>query len=72
MCMTSGSIRLWAIEHLVIWPNRLHVLLAGLLTVMAVAIGIDYGFNWFGLLLVAAIDGSLVFRVWHWDRQRAR
>ena len=70
--MPSETVRLWAIEHLVMWPNRFHVLLAGLLTILVVATGIAYGFYWFGILLVVVIDGSLALRVWQWDRQRAR
>ena len=70
--MAPGTVRLWAIEHLVIWPNRLHVLVAGLLTLILIPAFFTGAFDWFGVLSVATIDGSLVLRVWVWDRRRLR
>jgi hypothetical protein len=68
--MEANTFRLWATDHLVIWPNRLHVLLVVLVTPIVVIDGFADQFTWFGLLLVAGLIGSLVLRVWRWDRRR--
>ena len=68
--MEAKTFRLWAVEHLVRWPNRLHVLLVVLVPIVVVSDGFAFRFTWFGLLLVVAVVGSFVFRVWRWDHHR--
>jgi hypothetical protein len=65
--MGAKAFRLWATERLVLWPNRLHLLLI-VLVIPLVASHV----TWFGLLLVSCLIGSLVFRVWWWDQRRLR
>ena len=65
--MEAKSFRLWATERLVVWPNRLHLLLI----VLVIPIVVSH-VTWFGLLLVSCLMGSLVFRVWRWDQRRLR
>lgn len=69
--MHSSVFRLWAIEHLSIWPNRLHVLLALAVPIIVVAESIVGHFFWQPAVLAVGLVASLFARVWLWDRQRS-
>lgn len=65
--MELETVRLWATEELVWWPNRLHVLLVVLAAVTTVAAP-----SVVTALFLLATVGSLLWRIHLWDRQRRR
>jgi len=66
----QNTFRLWATEHLVTWPNRLHLLAISLVGVAFVGGPAQPSFPTFGLILELCLVGSLMIRVWRWDRHR--
>jgi hypothetical protein len=67
--MVANTFRLWATEKLITWPNRLHVLLIVMVTPVVIIDAFANRFTWLGLLLATVLIGSLVLRVWRWDRR---
>ena len=68
----AATIRLWAIEHLWLFSNQLHLRAGALVPGVVVALSFSGNVTLQALLLAVAVPGSLAARVWLCNRRRSK
>lgn len=66
--MDFVAFRLWAIEHLSIWPNRVHLLLAVVIPIVVLADLVVGQGSLVGVLVAIGLVVSLPLSVWRCNR----
>jgi hypothetical protein len=62
--------RVWGTTELTLWPNRFHVVFAAMVTMMFAGNTLSQGFSVPSFVVMAAVDGALVFRISLWNHDR--